>query len=131
MIELALALRAAAKGVGPLDEGQRTRARGHDVEQDFETDPRQVRRELTDNRRANHEAAAHRLAEIGAQHIARAPRRECRLGDPNAVPIAGATPSGEPRSARDTGHWIALTRGPHRRQQRSVTRTVPIYSLAP
>src|SRR3546814_8584876 len=118
MIELALALRAAAKGVGPLDEGQRTRARGHDVEQDFETDPRQVRRELTDNRRANHEEAAHRIAEIGAQHMAREPRRECRFGDPIAVPIAGATAFGEPRSDRDIERWIGLERVADRKSTR-------------
>src|SRR3546814_3348281 len=48
-----------------------------------------------------HEEAAHRIAEIGAQHMAREPRRECRFGDPIAVPIAGATAFGEPRSDRD------------------------------
>src|SRR3546814_10531375 len=49
--------------------------------------------------------------------MAREPRRECRFGDPIAVPIAGATAFGEPRSDRDIERWIGLERVDHPRQQ--------------
>src|SRR3546814_10233968 len=49
--------------------------------------------------------------------MAREPRRECRFGDPIAVPIAGATAFGEPRSDRDIERWLGLERADHPRQQ--------------
>ena len=95
---------AAAKDVGHLHHGERPRRRHQDIQQDLVAGAGQAPDRRVEGVPLQHEEAAHRVGDLGAQHEARQPRGHIADQPPRLAPVAGAAC---PRVAR-ADHDIAV-----------------------